>query len=135
MRRTTRTAASRPPRAEGDDGLVQARVIAGECLGVSARIETVIPITYLHLTIAPGGALEQPLAPELNAMAYCFGGAGEFGSQRTPAGDGQLVCFGDGDEARCCLAQCDRTPAGSAAGRCAARRAGRTLWAVRDEHA
>jgi len=88
------------PRAEGDDGLVQARVIAGECLGVSARIETVIPITYLHLTIAPGGALEQLLAPELNAMAYCFGGAGEFGSQRTPAGDGQLVFFGDGDEAR-----------------------------------
>ena len=93
-------AAAEIPFAESNDGLVQARVIAGESLGVSARIETVIPITYLHLTIAPGGALEQPLVPALNAMVYCFGGAGEFGPHGTPATDGQLVFFGDGDEAR-----------------------------------
>ncbi len=90
-------AAAEIPRAESDDGLVQVGVIAGESLGVSALIETVIPITYLHLTIAPGGALEQPLASELNAMVYCFGGAGEFGPQRTPADDGLLVLFGDGE--------------------------------------
>ncbi|MDP6489333.1 MAG: pirin family protein [Candidatus Poseidoniia archaeon] len=89
-------AAAEIPLAKSNDGLVQARVIAGECLDVSARIETVIPIMYLHLTVAPGGSLEQPLAPALNAMIYCFGGAGEFGPRRTPATDGQLVIFGDG---------------------------------------
>ncbi len=92
-------AAADIPRAANADGLAQARVIAGECMGTSASIETVIPITCLHLTIAPGGSLEQPLAPELVAMAYCFGGAGEFGPRRTPASDGQLVLFGDGEAA------------------------------------
>lgn len=92
-------AAADIPRAESDDGLVQARVIAGECLGASARIETVIPITYLHLSIAPGGTLKQPLVPGLVTMACCFGGAGEFGPRRTPASDGQLVLFGDGESA------------------------------------
>jgi redox-sensitive bicupin YhaK (pirin superfamily) len=91
------------PLAESNNGLVQALVIAGESLGVSASIETVIPITYLHLTIAPGGALEQPLTPELNAMVYCFGGAGEFGPHRTPATDGQLVLFGDGETVDLCV--------------------------------
>lgn len=32
-------------------------------------------------------------------MVYCFGGAGEFGPRRTPASDGQLVLFGDGEAA------------------------------------
>ncbi|MEE3276747.1 MAG: pirin-like C-terminal cupin domain-containing protein, partial [Candidatus Thermoplasmatota archaeon] len=34
----------------------------------------------------------------LNAMIYCFGGAGEFGPHRTSAIDGPLVIFGDGEQ-------------------------------------
>src|SRR5262245_45064010 len=47
------------PQVTTEDGRVHVRVIAGESLGKSARIDTRVPIQILHFTVKPGGALVQ----------------------------------------------------------------------------
>ncbi len=86
---------------QSDDGLVRARVIAGEALGVSASIETQTPIFYHHFSLEPGAVHLQPAPPDFNTFAYVFGGeldvVGE-GGHRTTAADGQAVLWAaDGD--------------------------------------
>ncbi len=53
---------------------IWARVIAGECLGVSSSIDTVIPITLIHVKMEEDSELTQEIASDLNAMIYVFGG-------------------------------------------------------------
>jgi len=60
------------------DGLATVRVIAGEALGALAATRTHTPILYLHVSLAPGGRLEQPVPAGWNAFAYVF--SGERGS-------------------------------------------------------
>ena len=91
------------PVAESDDGLVRARVVAGECLGVSAVIETVIPIVYIHLTIQPGGSLVQPLDEGLNGIIYCFGG--ELNIEDGSVSDGQMAILSEGDSVAISVAE------------------------------
>ena len=88
------------PVAESDDGLVRTVVVAGECLGVSAIIETVIPITYLHVSMLPGGSLKQTLPNELNGLVYCFGGAVKVGAEDGVelVEDGEMAILTEGDE-------------------------------------
>jgi redox-sensitive bicupin YhaK (pirin superfamily) len=87
------------PTATTDDGLVTARVIAGEALGARAVIETVTPIIYLHLTLRPGARIAQPVPREYNAFAYVIDGEGVFGADGERAADGQMVLFSsDGEE-------------------------------------
>lgn len=94
-------AAANIPTARTEDGLVTARVIAGEALGARAIIETVTPIMYLHFTLQPGGAVIQRVPGEYNAFAYIVEGAGLFGTECERAGDGQMVLFAqDGEEVR-----------------------------------
>lgn len=90
------------PNSSDKDGMVRARVIAGTCLGESAVIDTVIPVTLLHLTIFPGGSILQPIASELNAMIYCFDGSIELGPEdgTEPLLDGQLGLLTEGDGIR-----------------------------------
>ncbi|MBA41290.1 MAG: pirin [Euryarchaeota archaeon] len=53
---------------------VWARVIAGECMGISSSIDTVIPITLIHVKMQKGTQLIQHLDPYLNSMIYVFAG-------------------------------------------------------------
>ena len=53
---------------------VWARVIAGECMGISSSIDTVIPITLIHVKMEEGAQLTQMLDPDLNSMIYVFSG-------------------------------------------------------------
>ena len=85
---------ARIPVAKSEDGKVTARVLAGQALGASAVIETMTPILYLHLTIAPGGRLVQPVPASWNVFAYVIDGEGTFGRDDVPAGDAQTVLFG-----------------------------------------
>ena len=66
-----------------------AKVIAGTCLGAEAIIDTVLPITYIHLRLKPGARLEQPIDHDLNAMLYVFGGDLHVEQRRVE--DGQLA--------------------------------------------
>lgn len=88
-------AASAIPTARSADGKVSVRVIAGEALGARAVIDTHVPITYLHFTIAPGGSLVQPVDRAHDAGAYVFDGSGEVGGRSVAAR--HLVVLGAGD--------------------------------------
>ncbi|MBJ29695.1 MAG: pirin [Euryarchaeota archaeon] len=63
---------SESPMVEKDG--VWARVIAGECLGISSNIDTKIPITLIHVKMEKGARLIQQIEPDLNGMIYVFGG-------------------------------------------------------------
>jgi hypothetical protein len=80
---------ARIPTVETDDGAVTVRVLAGRSLGAEAVIDTHVPITYLHVTVRPGGALTQPLPRALAGFAYVFAGAGEVGD--ASVADGQMA--------------------------------------------
>ena len=62
------------PKVTSEDGKVWANVIAGSTLGVQAVIDTVIPITYIHMKIQQDGVHQQSIESGLNGMIYVFGG-------------------------------------------------------------
>ncbi len=82
------------PTAHSADGLTTVRVVAGEALGVKGAVETHLPITYLHVTLAPGGVLEQPVEAGHNAVAYAFGGSASAGPEGVTVEEGQMAVFG-----------------------------------------
>ncbi len=88
------------PVGKSEDGLVKVVVVAGESLGVSAVIDTVIPITYLHISILPGGSLTQSLSQGLTGLVFCFGGALNVGGGKDgqEVNDGEMAILTDGDE-------------------------------------
>jgi redox-sensitive bicupin YhaK (pirin superfamily) len=84
------------PRASSGDGLVEVTVIAGESLGARAAIDTRTPILYLHLRLAPGGSLAQPVPAGWNGFAYVIDGEARVAGRAVPARHAALL--GDGDE-------------------------------------
>jgi redox-sensitive bicupin YhaK (pirin superfamily) len=75
---------------------VTARVIAGEVFGVSGPVHTVTPWSYVHVTLAPGARVEQPVPRGWTATAYVFAGAGSIGARAVRRGD-YAVFADDGD--------------------------------------
>jgi redox-sensitive bicupin YhaK (pirin superfamily) len=73
------------------------RVIAGELAGNAGPGDTHTPITYVHVSVAPGARLEVPWRPDFNALAYVLAGEGTVGTERRPVATGQLAVFGPGD--------------------------------------
>ena len=63
------------PETTSEDGTVWAKVIAGEALGTSAVIDTVIPITYIHMKMQPGATYIHACEADHNVMVYTFGGS------------------------------------------------------------
>jgi redox-sensitive bicupin YhaK (pirin superfamily) len=89
--------ADRIPVARDSDG-VTVKVIAGSSLGARAVIDTRTPIMYLHITLAPGARVIQPVPHEWNAFAYVFGGRGVLGKDGRPVAEGQAAILAmDGD--------------------------------------
>ncbi len=89
------TPAARIPVAEGEG--VSVKVIAGESLGTRGVIETLIPILYLHATLAPGASFTQPAPKTANAFAFVIGGEGLFAG--TKAARYQVAVFDRGGDA------------------------------------
>lgn len=85
------TPSERIPVVTSSDQLVTVKVIAGEALGARAVIDTHTPITYLHVTLRPGGALAQPLPETFNVFAYVVRGAPLVGADARPLTEGQLA--------------------------------------------
>jgi redox-sensitive bicupin YhaK (pirin superfamily) len=80
-----------------DDGGALIRLIAGDIAGFSGPGVTHTPITYAHVTLAPGAQLAVPWSPEFSAMVYVLTGRGSAGTERRPVEGDQLVVFGAGD--------------------------------------
>ncbi|MGB8634618.1 MAG: pirin family protein [Rhodanobacteraceae bacterium] len=93
-------AAARIPVGQSDDGLARVRVIAGEALGVSAAIDTRIPITFQDWTLEAGADVTVNLPASEQAMVYVFGGAMRVGDDDQLIADGQLAQLGSGDAVR-----------------------------------
>ncbi|MBU1197769.1 pirin family protein [Candidatus Micrarchaeota archaeon] len=84
---------SRLPIAESVKKEVWARVIAGECMGKRAVIETHTPIMYLHFRLRPGAEFTQPVSNDFHVIAYVFEGSGTFGNNQQEVAGGQLAIF------------------------------------------
>nr|WP_298726407.1 pirin family protein [uncultured Steroidobacter sp.] len=89
--------ASEIPQATTPDGRVHVRVIAGESLGKSARIDTRVPIQMLHFTIQPGGELLQSVPAEQSGLLYVFKGKAIIGSDQRTVAEGQAALLDSGD--------------------------------------
>ena len=55
------------------------------------------PITYAHVTLAPGARLSVPWNPAFSALPYVLTGRGTVCPEDRPVEDGQVVVFGPGD--------------------------------------
>ena len=80
-----------------DDGGALIRLIAGDIAGFDGPGVTHTPITYAHVTLAPGAQLSVPWDPAFTAFAYALTGRGTAGPEHRPIESGQLVVFGAGD--------------------------------------
>jgi redox-sensitive bicupin YhaK (pirin superfamily) len=85
------------PAAASSDGKVQVRVIAGDSLGVSARIDTRVPVQMLHFTIAPGGSIDQRVPADQSAMIYVFRGELDVSEHATRVQEGQAALLTAGE--------------------------------------
>lgn len=85
------------PRATSEDGRVAVRIIAGESLGHSARIDTRVPIQMLHFTIQPGGSTLQSVPAEQNGLIYVFKGTARIGGDNREVREGQAALLESGD--------------------------------------
>jgi redox-sensitive bicupin YhaK (pirin superfamily) len=88
--------ANQIPKASSEDGLVKAVVIAGKALGVSAVIDTVIPIQLIHVKMEPNSSFSHSIQSDLNVMTYVFGGALTIEGKTVE--DGQLGLLTQGDK-------------------------------------
>jgi len=79
------------------DGGALIRLIAGSIAGFEGPGVTHTPITYAHVTLAPGAELAVPWSPEFSAFAYVLAGHGTVGTERRPVDNGELIVFGPGD--------------------------------------
>ena len=73
------------------DGGALIRLIAGDIAGFEGPGVTWTPITYAHVTLAPGAQLVVPWTKEFNALAYALTGHGSVGAEQRPLVDGQLA--------------------------------------------
>ena len=83
------------PEVMNEEGTVWAKVIAGEALGISAVIDTVIPITYIHLKMKPGASYSHICEQDHNVMLYTFGGSLTVGGRSLH--DGSLGLLSPGE--------------------------------------
>jgi redox-sensitive bicupin YhaK (pirin superfamily) len=97
--------ATQIPMGSSADGRVRVRVIAGESLGVSARIDTRVPIQMLHFTIAPGGSVVQSVPRDQSGLIYVFKGAATIGDEGRLVREGQAALLGSGDAIAIDIAQ------------------------------
>ena len=84
------------PKAVSEDGRVKAVVIAGDALGASAVIDTVIPIQLIHVKMDPNSSFSHFIQSDLNVMTYVFGG--NLSIEGKTVEDGQLGLLTHGDK-------------------------------------
>jgi redox-sensitive bicupin YhaK (pirin superfamily) len=80
-----------------DDGGALVRLVAGDIGPVHGPGETHTPLTYAHVTLAPGARLELPWPEEFCAFAFALTGRGSVGSDGRGLEPDQLAVFGPGD--------------------------------------
>jgi redox-sensitive bicupin YhaK (pirin superfamily) len=73
---------------------VSATIIAGEALGVQAKITPKTPIHYIHYTLQPNAEIHHPIGREWNAFVFTIKGDGYLaGDQETLYKDSHTITF------------------------------------------
>jgi redox-sensitive bicupin YhaK (pirin superfamily) len=90
---------SQIPVVENDG--VRAKVIAGTAAGVSAVIDTHLPITLVHWTLQAGKSAIQPLLPSQQGFAYIISGTAAVGGRKLT--ESQMGVFAQGEEGEIAL--------------------------------
>jgi len=98
------------PIARTPDGKATVKVIAGEALGVAARVETRTPILYFDVLLQPGGKVSLPTPTNFNVAVHVFEGTARI-SETHDAQGGTFVILGDGDSVTLACAPDAQTPA------------------------
>ena len=80
-----------------DDAGAVVRLIAGDLAGHLGPGSTFTPITYTHVTLAPGARIVMPWNPAFSAMVYALNGSGTVGVERAPLPQSTLAVMGPGD--------------------------------------
>ena len=83
------------PETTSDDGLVWAKVVAGKAFDVEAVIDTVIPITMIHVKMKAGATYTHACVHDHNVMLYAFGGS--LAVEGRSLHDGGLGLLSEGD--------------------------------------
>lgn len=78
---------------------VRAKVIAGECGGIKAVVQTLVPIQYIDFSVDASSSFAHPLPVEMEtAIAYIYSGKGSFSngeSKHQAVKSGDCVLFAD----------------------------------------
>lgn len=98
------------PVAKTADGKATVKVIAGEALGVAARVETRTPILYFDVLLEAGGNVSLPTPTTFNTAVHVFEGTARVGGTHD-AESGTFVILGEGDAVTLACAHDARTPA------------------------
>jgi len=88
------------PTATTADGLATVKVIAGEALGVAARVRTRTPILLLDVLLRPGADVTLAAPRAFAVAAYVYEGEARVGAARAPAESGTFAITGGGDDVR-----------------------------------
>jgi hypothetical protein len=87
------------PVARTHDGRASVKVIAGNALGVAARVETRTPILYFDVAIQPGGDVTLDVPADFNVGVYVYDGTIAI-ADAAPAPSGTFALLGEGDRVR-----------------------------------
>ena len=79
------------PEGRSTDGKVVVKVVGGEALGVKAKIDTVIPVTFVDVRMQANATFWQAIPEGFTAVAYCYRGRGYIGAQERPIKEGQCA--------------------------------------------
>lgn len=60
---------------------INAKVIMGSALGVSAKVKTRTPVHYIHYKLQPNTTVNHPLPPHWNTFFYAFDGTATTGGK------------------------------------------------------
>jgi redox-sensitive bicupin YhaK (pirin superfamily) len=88
------------PVARSDDGRATIKVIAGEALGVAARIDTRTPLLYLDVALQPGARVDLPVPSDFALAVYTFEGQARIGEPARDVTSGDFAMLADGDGVR-----------------------------------
>ncbi|KAJ3325264.1 hypothetical protein HDU76_013223 [Blyttiomyces sp. JEL0837] len=83
------------PKAVSEDGSIAVKVIAGESMGVKAKIHTFSPIYYLDFKIKAGGKFEQPIPGDYTTFVYTLVGKALFGAEKSLAEPHTTLVFNE----------------------------------------
>ena len=79
------------PVGVSPDGKVRVKVLGGESLGVKAKIDTVLDVTYVDVQMQPNAVFHQRIPSGYTAVVYAYRGRGYVGSQEKPIKEGQCA--------------------------------------------